>query len=177
MISSPDELAQAAEAVDECRVALGREGIPACSRLRLGMMLEVPSVLDLMDELAAQVDFFSIGTNDFIQYMLAVDRTNVNVADMYLPHHPAVLRGIHRAVSAILLYEREVTVCGDMAHEPRFVRFLLGVGVRRLSLAPRYLPRIQEFIAGLDLDEARTFTTRLLCESTVAGTARILEGA
>jgi phosphotransferase system enzyme I (PtsP) len=175
MISSPDELQRATEAVDECRAALKREGIPACSRLRLGMMLEVPSVLELMDELAARAEFFSIGTNDFIQYMLAVDRTNANVADMYLPHHPAVLRGLHRAVLAILRHERELTVCGDMAHEPCFVRFLLGIGVRRLSLAARYLPRIQEFVAGLDLGEARAFAERLLRESTVAGTARIIE--
>jgi phosphotransferase system enzyme I (PtsP) len=176
MISSPDELAAAIDAVNECRAALQREGLPACQSLRLGMMLEVPSVLELMDELAARVDFFSIGTNDFIQYMLAVDRTNANVADMYLPHHPAVLRGLHRAVLSILRHEREVTVCGDMAHEPCFVRFLLGIGIRRFSLAARYLPRIQEFVSGLDLGEARVFAERLLRESTIAATARIIEG-
>ena len=72
------------------------------------MMLEVPSVLEMMDELAQLAHFFSIGTNDFVQYMLAVDRTNVHVADLYVPHHPAVLRGLHRAVSAALRHGRDV---------------------------------------------------------------------
>ena len=175
LISSPDELASAVEAVAECRSALASEGIPACSRVRLGMMVEVPSVLELVDDLAVHAEFFSIGTNDFIQYMLAVDRTNANVADMYLPHHPAVLRGLHRAVSAMLRCEREVTVCGDMAHDPRYVRFLLGIGVRRLSLAARYLPRIQECIARIDITEAEALAERLLGESTAAGTGRILD--
>ncbi len=177
MISSPDELDSAAAAVAECRAALAQEGIPACSHVRIGMMLEVPSVLELIDELATQAEFFSIGTNDFIQFMLAVDRTNANVADMYLPHHPAVLRGLARAVSGILRNQREVTVCGDMAHDPRCVRFLLGIGVRRFSLAARYLPRIQECLGTVDLAEAQDFAQRLLRESTVAGTIRIIAEA
>ena len=140
------------------------------------MMLEVPSVLEMMDELAALADFFSIGTNDFVQYMLAADRTNVHVADLYIPHHPAVLRGLHRSISAALRHGRDVSVCGDMAHDPRFVRFLLGIGVRKLSMSARYMPRVQQAIYATKLDEARDFAQRLLAESTVAGTARILDG-
>ncbi|HEY5284654.1 MAG TPA: phosphoenolpyruvate--protein phosphotransferase, partial [Polyangia bacterium] len=176
MISSPDDLAAATLAVDECRASLQREGMPACQRVQLGMMLEVPSVLEMMDELAARADFFSIGTNDFVQYMLAVDRTNSNVADLYIPHHPAVLRGLHRAITGALRNNREVSVCGDMAHDPRFVRFLLGVGVRKFSMSAGYLPRVQEAIFATRLDEAQTFAKRLLAESSVAGTTRILEG-
>lgn len=176
MISSPDELAAAAEAVDECRASLKREGMPACKRVELGMMLEVPSVLEMMDELAQRADFFSIGTNDFVQYMLAVDRTNVHVADLYVPHHPAVLRGLHRAITAALDRGRDVSVCGDMAHDPRFVRFLLGIGVRKLSMSARYMPRVQQAIYATRLDQARSFAKRLLAESTVSGTTRVLEG-
>ena len=175
MISSPDDLDQAAAAVDECQASLRREGIPACEHVKLGMMLEVPSVLELMDELALRADFFSIGTNDFVQYMLAVDRTNVNVADLYIPHHPAVLRGLHRAVTAALRHGRDVSVCGDMAHDPRFVRFLLGIGVRKFSMSARYLPRVQEAIFATRLDEAQDFAKRLLAEGSVLGTNRILE--
>jgi phosphotransferase system, enzyme I, PtsP len=176
MISSPDDLAAAADAVDECRASLRREGMPACQQVKLGMMLEVPSVLEMMDELSQCADFFSIGTNDFVQYMLAVDRTNVNVADLYVPHHPAVLRGLHRAIAGALRYGRDVSVCGDMAHDPRFVRFLLGIGVRKFSMSPRYLPRVQEAIFATRLEEAQSFAQRLLSEISVLGTTRILEG-
>ena len=176
MISSPDDLAAATEVVTECREALRREDVPACERVQLGMMLEVPSVLEMMDELSAGADFFSIGTNDFVQYMLAVDRTNVNVADLYVPHHPAVLRGLNRAITAALRNGRDVSVCGDMAHDPRFVRFLLGIGVRKFSMSARYLPRVQEAIFATRLDEAKVFAQRLLAESSVAGTTRVLEG-
>jgi phosphotransferase system enzyme I (PtsP) len=143
--------------------------------VELGMMLELPSVLEMMDELAERAQFFSIGTNDFVQYMLAVDRTNVNVADLYIPHHPAVLRGLQRAVSAALRHQRDVSVCGDMAHDPRFVRFLLGLGVRKFSMSARYLPRVQQAIYATRLDEAQDFARRLLAESTVAGAARVLD--
>ena len=176
MISSPDELASAAEAVEESRASLRRDGTPACEQVELGMMLEVPSVLEMMDELAQLAHFFSIGTNDFVQYMLAVDRTNVHVADLYVPHHPAVLRGLHRAVSAALRHGRDVSVCGDMAHEPRFVRFLLCIGVRKFSMSARYLPRVQEAIFATKLDHAEAFAKRLLAESTVLGASRILDG-
>jgi phosphotransferase system enzyme I (PtsP) len=176
MISSPDDLGAAAGAVEECRAALRLQGTPACERVRLGMMLEVPSVLELMDELAKRAEFFSIGTNDFVQYMLAVDRTNANVADLYIPHHPAVLRGLHRAIAAAVHHDRDVSVCGDMAHDPRFVRFLLGIGVRKFSMSARYLPRVQEAIYATRLDEAEVFARRLLAESSVAGAARVLEG-
>jgi phosphotransferase system enzyme I (PtsP) len=174
MISSVDEFASAVGAVDECQVALAEEKIPSCQKVHLGMMLELPSVLELMPELCKRAEFFSIGTNDFIQYMLAVDRTNETVADLYLPHHPAVLRGLARAVEAPLRLGRDVSVCGDMAHDPRFVPFLLGLGVRKFSLDARYLPRIQETILATDLGEARELTARLLGENTVAGTAKLL---
>jgi phosphotransferase system enzyme I (PtsP) len=175
MISSPDELAQATEAVEECRASLRREGMPACQEVELGMMLEVPSVLEMMDELSQRADFFSIGTNDFVQYMLAVDRTNVHVADLYVPHHPAVLRGLYRAITGVLRHGRDVSVCGDMAHDPRFVRFLLGIGVRKFSMSARYLPRVQEAIYAIRIDDAQRFAKRLLAESTVAGSTAVLE--
>ena len=175
MISSIDELASATRVVSECREALAMENVPACKLVRIGMMLELPSVLELMDDLAARCEFFSIGTNDFIQYMLAVDRTNENVAELYQPHHPAVLRGLARAVTAALRHGRDVSVCGDMAHDARFVPFLLGIGVRKFSLDARYLPRIQERIAATSLDHARDFAARLLRESSATSTARILD--
>jgi phosphotransferase system, enzyme I, PtsP len=175
MISSPDELISATEAVEECRASLEREGMPASRHVQLGMMLEVPSALEMIDEMAQRAEFFSIGTNDFIQYMLAVDRTNVNVADLYVPHHHAVLRALHRGITAALRCGCDVSVCGDMAHDPRFVRFLLGIGVRKFSMSARYLPRVQEAILSTRLDEARTFAKRLLAEGTVSGAGCVLD--
>jgi phosphotransferase system enzyme I (PtsP) len=99
----------------------------------------------------------------------------VHVADLYVPHHPAVLRGLHRAITGALRHEREVSVCGDMAHDPRFVRFLIGIGVRKFSMSARYLPRVQEAIYSIRLDDARAYAKRLLAESTVAGATRALE--
>lgn len=175
MISSPDELAAATQAVDESLAALRRDSVPASQHIELGMMLEVPSVLEMIDDLSRNADFFSIGTNDFVQYMLAVDRTNVHVADLYVPHHPAVLRGLHRAIAGVLRHGRDVSVCGDMAHDPRFVKFLLGIGVRKFSMSARYLPRVQEAIYSIRLDDARAYAKRLLAESTVSGATRVLE--
>jgi phosphotransferase system, enzyme I, PtsP len=176
MISSPDELAEATAVVQEGRASLRNDGVPACQHVELGMMLEVPSVLEMIDELARRADFFSIGTNDFIQYMLAVDRTNANVAEFYIPQHPAVLRGLKRAITGVLRHGRDISVCGDMAHDPSFVRFLLGIGVRKFSMSARYLPRVQEAIFATRLDDAQAFAQRLLAESTVAGATRVLEG-
>jgi phosphotransferase system, enzyme I, PtsP len=176
MISSADELAEATAAVEQCRASLREDGMPACQHVELGVMLEVPAALEMMDELAERADFFSIGTNDFIQYMLAVDRTNVNVAEFYIPQHPAVLRGLHRAITAALRLGRDLSVCGDMAHDPSFVRFLLGIGVRKLSMSARYLPRVQQAILATHLDDARAFAQRLLAQSSVAGATQVLQG-
>jgi len=118
--------------------------------LKIGMMVELPSVLEVIDELAEAVDFFSIGTNDFVQYMLAVDRTNEKVADLYLPHHPSVLRGLKRVIDAANRHQTDVSVCGDMVHEPAYLQLLLGMGVRKVSVNPTFIPRIKREIISID---------------------------
>lgn len=114
---------------------------------QIGMMLELPAVVDLMDEFVRIADFFSIGTNDFVQYMLAVDRSNERVADFYCPHHPAVLRGINRMVRPALAAGKDVSVCGEMAHDPKYLRFFVGIGIRKLSIDPNTIPEIQQCLA------------------------------
>jgi len=154
MISSVDEFISAKKVVLDCIEALESEGIACHSQPKIGLMIELPSVLEVIEELAQEADYFSIGTNDFIQYMLAVDRTNEKVADLYLPHHPAILRALKRVVAAAIKCNREVSVCGDMVHEEKYLTYLLGIGVRKLSLNPSYIPQIQKAISAIDIVEA-----------------------
>ncbi|MBI5150369.1 MAG: phosphoenolpyruvate--protein phosphotransferase [Candidatus Omnitrophica bacterium] len=165
MISSLDEFLEAKAIVLECVKDLSQEGADCHRRPQIGLMIELPAVLEIIQELAREADFFSIGTNDFVQYMLAVDRTNEKVAEFYLPHHPSVLRSLKKVVDAADMHGKEVSICGDMAHDERYILYLLGIGLRRLSLDPSYIPRIRALIGTMDLRAARRQTARLLrCE-------------
>lgn len=175
MISSLDEYLEAQQLVRECEAELKTERIAHQANPKIGVMIEVPSVLPIIDELAEVADFFSIGTNDLIQYLLAVDRTNEKVAGYYLPHHPSVLRSLHRIVGSAQAHQKEVSICGDMAHEERHLPFLLGIGVRILSLDAVYLPKVQRCIADIDLANAREQANHLLTLSSIRETAIFLE--
>jgi len=175
MISSVEEFVTARDLVRTSVHALKLEGKPHQANPMIGAMIEVPSILEVIDELAQEADFMSIGTNDLIQYMLAVDRTNERVADCYLPHHPAVLRGIKRVADAAKRHQRDISVCGDMAHDPRYIPFLIGIGIHKLSLDARYLPKIQQRIIGLDTHQAETFAAQVLGIASTKDTARRLE--
>jgi phosphoenolpyruvate-protein kinase (PTS system EI component) len=122
--------------VDAGTDELRSRGICCHPRPSIGMMVELPSVLEAAQESCREADFFSIGSNDFIQYMLAADRGNESVASYYCPHHPAVLRGIARFVRTAQAHDRPVSVCGEMAHQKQYIPFLLGVGVRSSSVDP-----------------------------------------
>jgi phosphotransferase system, enzyme I, PtsP len=175
MISSLDEFCQAKEVVIHCIDALAKQGIPHNAKPKLGMMVELPSVVNLIDEFTREADFFSIGTNDFIQFMLGVDRTNESVADLYLPHHPSVLRALNTVVQSALKNGREISVCGDMAHVQRYIPFLLGIGIRALSIDPGYLLRTQQTVMATSIAEAETFAQTLLAQSRVRDIAALLD--
>lgn len=168
MISSLDEFAEARKILKGCMAGLRKEKAAYHQSPQIGVMIELPAVLEIIDELAREADFFSIGTNDFVQYMLAVDRTNEKVADFYLPHHPAVLRALKKIAAAAQQEGIEVTVCGDMAHQEPYIPYLLGIGVRRLSLDTRYIPRIQAAVEKTDCGRARHLTERLLKASRIS---------
>ena len=112
-------------------------------------MVEVPAAAVMADQLAKEVDFFSIGTNDLVQYALAVDRTNETVADLYSPADPAVLRLIGMVVEAAKPRRIDVSVCGTMGGEPLYTMLLLGLGVRQLSMPPHQLPEVKRVIRGI----------------------------
>jgi phosphotransferase system enzyme I (PtsP) len=139
------------------------------------MMVELPSVLATIDEFAKEADFFSIGTNDFIQYLLAADRSNKMVADHYIPCHPAVNRGIARIAEAAIASGIEISVCGEMAHEKEYIPFLLGVGIHTLSVDPQFLPMVQKTVMNLSMADAVEYANRMLSETTVKGARSVLE--
>ena len=175
MISSLDEFFQARDVVFESLGVLARRGVEYNRRPKLGMMIELPCVVDLIDDFAKEVEFFSIGTNDFIQFMLGVDRTNENVAGSYLPHHPSVLRALKKIVTSANRAGREISICGDMACREPYLPFLIGIGVRVLSMAPGYLPRVQKAISHIDLAEAQAKAEKMLSLARIEDLAQTLD--
>jgi len=166
MISGLDELAQANALVAEYQAELRKENIPFDEQLEIGAMIEIPSAAIMADSLAKRVKFFSLGTNDLIQYSLAVDRMNEKIAHLYEPTHPAIVRLIKTTVDAAHAQKICVSVCGEMAGEPVLAPLLLGLGVDELSAAPSLVPPVKFVIRRLKLNEAKELAGfALQCES------------
>lgn len=155
MISGVDELNQANAFVEECKAELRAEKIPFDENLEIGAMIEIPSAAMVADALAKRLKFLSLGTNDLIQYTLAVDRMNDRVAHLYEPTHPAIIRLIKATVDAAHRNNIWAGVCGEMAGDPVLTALLLGLGVDELSAAPPLVPGVKFLIRRLKMDEAR----------------------
>jgi len=176
MISGLDELKQANALLEEYKAELRQEKIPFDENLPVGAMIETPSAAIVADSLARRVGFFSIGTNDLIQYSLAVDRMNEKIAHLYEPTHPAIVRLIHVTVEAAHRHKVRVSVCGEMGGDPVLVPLLLGLGVDELSSAPSLVPPIKFLVRRLKLSEARELAVfALACESAEEILARCQE--
>jgi phosphotransferase system enzyme I (PtsI) len=156
LISSLGELRQAKMIFRDVCEDLEEQGIPFRRDLPIGMMVEVPSAALLADEFAREVDFFSIGTNDLIQYTLAADRADPNVAKYYNPADPAVQILIRKVVEAGERAGIPVSVCGQMGSDPKFVPLLVGMGIRQLSVTPQSIPEIKDVIRNLTIEQAET---------------------
>ena len=167
MISSIEELRTGREMVQQCVSELQEEDYEFSKEVAVGAMVEVPSMVPMIDQFAREADFLAIGTNDLIQYLLAVDRTNEKVAHLYLPHHPAVLRTLHMVAQACTGYGVPLSVCGDMAHQAQYLPFLIGIGVRSLSVEPIYLPAVQAAVADIELAAAGALAMRMLAATSV----------
>ncbi len=162
LVSTLAEFRQARAILDRVAAELVAEGVPVPVDLPVGVMVEVPSAAVMADQLAREVDFFSIGTNDLIQYTLAVDRTNETVADLYSAADPSVLRLIAMVVKAAAPRGLDVTVCGAMGGEPIYATLLLGLGIRLLSMPPHQLPEIKRVIRAIREDRAKLLAAEVL---------------
>jgi phosphotransferase system enzyme I (PtsI) len=167
LISSPRELHEARLLLEAVKGELTREGIAFDPKLPVGAMIEVPAAVTLADLLAKEADFFSIGTNDLIQYALAIDRGNKSVAHMYEPLHPAVMRMVQDVVQISRKAGIRVAMCGEMAGDPLYIPVLLGLGVKELSMNPASIPVVKRVIRMTSLKEARKIARQALSLSTV----------
>jgi phosphoenolpyruvate-protein phosphotransferase (PTS system enzyme I) len=176
MISTPTEIRQVRRAVEQVARRLRRRGVQLPKSLPpLGAMIEVPGAALAADALAAEADFFAIGTNDLIQYTLAIDRSDEQVAHLYNPLHPAVLRLIQFAVEAALRRGVPISICGEMAGDPRFSALLLGLGLRNLSMAPRSIPRVKQRVRNLDMIAATRRARAIMDQSDSGRIAALLD--
>ncbi len=162
LVSSVDDFTAARDIVHECMSSLDAEGIDFNPDTKLGVMMELPSAVEVADELAQEADFLSIGSNDLIQYMLAVDRTNEKVSKLYLAHHPAILRAMNRIVSAGRRHKKDVSICGDLSADPRMLPFLLGIGLRKFSIDSVNAPAVQRLVSAADLADAQEAARTML---------------
>ena len=167
MVATVEEVAAARRAIEAAAASSRRAGAEVAADVRVGIMVEIPSAAILADAFAPIVDFFSIGTNDLVQYTLAADRTNPALAELATPLQPAVLRLVRMVIDAALPYGRPVAVCGEAAADPLAAALLVGLGVDELSVAPGSLPRLRASLAGIDVDACREAATRATAATNV----------
>ncbi len=165
MIASLTELIQAREVLFEVMDELGARGVPFDAEIRVGVMIEIPSAALMADALAENCDFFSIGTNDLVQYLLAVDRGNERIAHLYDPCQPVVSRLIRDVVAAAKRRGIPVGVCGEMAGDPLYAPLLLGLGVDSLSMTPACLPELRYLLRHSKFSEVKELADTVLAES------------
>ena len=162
MISGAEELARANAILEECKVELRGRGQAFDEAMEVGAMIEIPSAAATIDILEKQCDFFSVGTNDLIQYMLAIDRGNDRIAHLYEPAHPAVLRTLKRIVDDAHALDVPVSVCGEMAGDPVYAPLLLGLGVDALSMSPPAIPAVKFLVRAMKMSAAKALAQEVL---------------
>jgi len=167
MVSTLEEVVRLKRMVQQTLLHLHRAGVPHCETMPLGIMLEVPAAALCIDELLEEIDFVSIGSNDLIQYLMAADRDNPRVAHLCEPYSPALLRLLNQVIKTCNDHHKPVTLCGEMAGRPRCFLPLFGMGLRRLSMSPGFVPSIKELLRHTSLEAAQTVTRRVLQMHTV----------
>ncbi len=162
MVSTIDELRQAKQVLEETMEDLRREDHPFDEHIPVGIMVEVPAAAILADRFAPEVDFLSLGTNDLVQYTMAVDRGNERVAGLYQPSNPAVLRLIRNVIAEGSKHGKTVSMCGEMAGDPVFVTLLLGMGLNEFSVVPNVIPAVKQVIRSVTMKEAKELALKVI---------------
>jgi phosphotransferase system enzyme I (PtsI) len=173
MISSYEELCEVNEFVEQVKSELKKENIHFRDNMKLGAMIEVPSAAFTVDLLAEKADFFSIGTNDLIQYSFAVDRANENVSNLYKPHHIAILRLLKFIIDNSK--GREVSMCGAMASDAKLIKVLLGLGFRNLSMSAVFVPKIKEIVREVSILECQKLVEKIWTLKTESEILKLLK--
>lgn len=161
MISSYEEVEQIQTIIKEEKELLRDDDIGFDENIRVGVMIEIPSAALSAEYIIKYCDFFSIGTNDLVQYSLAVDRTNERVSSYYIPENPGVLKMIDLSVRSAIMNKKHVSVCGELAADPLFTPFFLGIGVTELSMEPQLIPEVKKVVRNLTIKEAKTLATEI----------------
>jgi len=162
MVAAPSEVRAARKVYEECVAELKAEGKPFAENIEVGIMVEIPSAAVVADQLAKEVDFFSIGTNDLSQYTMAADRTNPKVANLSNAFQPAVLRLIREVIKAAHKEGKWVGMCGELAGEPLAAPILIGLGLDEFSMSPPMVPLIKQIIRNLNAQEMRSVAEHAL---------------
>jgi len=174
MVSSLEEISKVKEILAEVKEDLGREEVPFDRQMELGIMVEVPSAVHLASRLVREVDFLSIGTNDLIQYLLAVDRSNHKVAGLYEPLHPAVLSALLHTIESAKREGKRVGMCGEMAGDPLCTLLLLGMGLEEFSMGSLFIPVVKRIIRSVTYQAAKAAAQIVLQMDTVGEIKRYL---
>jgi phosphotransferase system enzyme I (PtsI) len=168
LISGVKEIVQAKAILEEVKRGLTKARIPFDKKVEIGAMIEIPSASIIADLLAKEVDFFSIGTNDLIQYALAIDRVNEHVSYLYEPLHPAILRMIQGVVRAGEQKGIPVAICGEMATEPAYVMILMGLGLQEFSMNPISIPKVKRLLRMSRFEETQALAEEVFKLSTAS---------
>ena len=175
MISTYFEIREANRILDEAAESLEKDGLPYNRDIEIGAMIEVPSAVIMADVIAENVDFFSIGTNDLIQYALAIDRGNEQVAHLFQPLDPAIIRMLKHVADVAREKDIKIFMCGEMAGTPHHIPLLLGIGLDELSMNPQAIPDIKRVIRSLNVADTRTFMKEVLKQTTAKSTFELIK--
>ena len=175
MVTTRSEVVRCREVLDQLTADLRANSVPFDTRIELGVMVEVPVLVSVLPDILPVVDFVSVGTNDLVQYLLAVDRDNQRVAKMYDPFHPGVLRVLAQIAQAARAAGKPAAICGEIAGDHWFTPILLGLGFRELSMAPVFLPRVKLMLRSWTLDECRQLAARALAMHSTTAVRQLLQ--
>jgi phosphotransferase system enzyme I (PtsI) len=175
MISTRSEVLRCREVLDQLTADLRATGVAFDAQLELGVMVEVPVLVPVLPDVLPVADFVSVGTNDLVQYLLAVDRDNQRVAKMYDPFHPGVLRVLQQIASAASQAGKGASICGEIAGDHWFTPLLVGLGFRELSMAPVFLPRVKLMLRGFTLAECEDLARRALAMQATSAVRKLVQ--